>query len=78
MDEKNAKKSAVFQAEEENEMKEMSLPSSAIYEEENQTSSVATSSHKVWTLAAIFSSLIGTTTGLAGLFYILLASLEPT
>ena len=75
---KNADKSAVFQAEEGNVMKEMSLSSSAIYEEENQTSSVAASSRKLWILAAIVSSLGGMTIGLAGLFYILLASLEPT
>ena len=70
-------KSAVFQTKEDKQMKGITLPMTAIYET-NQTGLSASSSRKVWTFAAVISSFLGMTAGLAGLVFMVLAYFEPS
>lgn len=70
-------KSAVFQTKEDEQMKEVILPMLAVYET-NKTNLSASSSRKVWTFAAIVSSFLGATAGLAGLIFMILAYFEPS
>lgn len=58
-------------------MKGMTMPLSVIYET-NQTGSVAGSSRKVWTFAAVVSAFFGATACFAGVFFMILAFFEPS